>query len=284
MSKKEKKKKGIFMKIITILFLIGFALLLYSHFIGTKGLLIREYAVINNKIPESFEGFKIVHFTDLHYGTTIHKKELTNLVNKINVLKPDLVVFTGDLLDKHVALNDKQVTDLTEGLNNIEASIGKYIISGNHDINESYKSVLENLNFKVLDNSNEFIYYKDNNPILLVGLADYLEFDADIPKAFEYEASDTEYYTILLTHAPDIISQVNDYNYDLVLAGHSHNGQVRAPLIGKLYTPIGSKKYYDEKYELDGKTMYISGGIGTSMAPFRFLVKPSFNFYRLYTN
>ena len=63
MEKKKEKKQNIFIKIFTILLLIGFAILLYSHFIGTKGLIIREYAIVNNKIPESFNGFKIIHFT-----------------------------------------------------------------------------------------------------------------------------------------------------------------------------------------------------------------------------
>ena len=285
MEKKKEKKQNIFVKIFTIIMLIGFALLLYSHFIGTKGLLIREYAVINNKIPENFNGFKIVHFTDLHYGTTINKKEMNNLVNKINELKPDIVVFTGDLLDKHVLLNDKQIDDLVNGLNSIEANIDKYIISGNHDINKGYENVLERIDFKNLDNKNELVYYKGNTPIAFIGLADYLEFGIKPEDAFNYEKNEEDgYYNILLTHEPDVVDNLKDYSFNLVLSGHSHNGQVRLPFIGKIYTPIGCKMYYDEKYELANAIMYISGGLGTSAAPFRFLVKPSFNLYRLYSN
>lgn len=282
MNNKEEKKTNIFIKIFKYLILIGFALLLYSHFLGTKGLLIREYAIKNDKIPTSFEGLKIVHFTDLHYGTTIHKKEVENLVNKINELKPDLVVFTGDLLDDRIILSDEQVNDLITSLNKIDATINKYIISGNHDTHKAYQTILEKIDFKNLDNANDLIYYKGNTPILLVGLADSLKFVSKPEEAFNLEEND--YYTILLTHEPDDVDKLTNYKFDLVLSGHSHNGQIRLPFIGKIYTPEGSKKYYDEKYELNGYDMYISGGLGTSTMPFRFMVKPSFNFYRLYQN
>ena len=170
-------QKSILTKLFIYLFIIGLLFILYSYFIGTKGLLIREYAIINDKIPKSFNGFKIVHFSDLHYGTTIHQKEMKQLVNTINELKPDLVVFTGDLLDERINLSDNQVNDLITSLNKINATINKYIISGNHDIHPKFNYILDNINFINLDSKNTNIYYKDNIPITLVGIADELEFD-----------------------------------------------------------------------------------------------------------
>ncbi len=281
---KQKEKKNIFKKFITIIFVLGVLTILYSHFIGTKGLFIREYPIINNNIPESFNGFKIVHFTDLHYGTTYKKKETNKLVATINELKPDLVVFTGDLLDQYTDMSEQDIKDLSDALNSINATVGKYIVSGNHDgVNKSFNKVIEQLNFTFLDNKNEFIYYQDKTPIILVGLSDYLELHTDIETAFNYE-NEENYYTILLAHEPDLIDSLADKKIDLILSGHSHNGQVRAPFIGKIYTPVGSKKYYDEKYELDDKLLFISGGLGTSTAEFRLFCHPSFNFYRLYSN
>ena len=67
------------------------------------------------------------------------------------------------------------------------------------------------------------------------------------------------------------------------MAGHSHLGQIRLPLIGAIYTPKGSKKYYDEHYKVNNADMYINGGIGTSVIEFRLLNKPSINLYRFYT-
>ena len=92
-------------------------------------------------------------------------------------------------------------------------------------------------------------------------------------------------YSILLMHEPDYIDDLNINNYDLVLAGHSHNGQVRIPFIGAIKStlPSGSKKYYDRYYKIKNTDLYISNGIGTSKINFRLFNRPSFNLYR-FTN
>ena len=110
MKKNEKIKGHGFSKFILILIIIFAGTYYYARYIETRGLVVREYSVINKKIPESFHGFKIVQFSDTHYGMTTFSDELKNMVNKINTLKPDIVVFTGDLIDYHYDL--KYVTQL----------------------------------------------------------------------------------------------------------------------------------------------------------------------------
>lgn len=280
-NKKKKKKessKGYY--ILMFMIIVGFVLILWSRYISTKGLVVREYAVINEKLPKDLHGLKIIHFTDLHYKTTINEKELKTLVNNINELNPDIVVFTGDLLDKYTEYNENDVNILSSYLNNIDANIGKYVVKGNHDYSSIYfDAVIENTDFIFLKNSSELIYYNGTTPIYLVGLDDSLESNIDL----SIINNEQNYYSILLTHEPDIYDKVRDYNFNLILAGHSHNGQIRLPLIGAIYKVNGAKKYYDEHYILNNSEMFISGGLGTSRYKFRFLTKPSINFYRLYT-
>ena len=89
-------------------------------------------------------------------------------------------------------------------------------------------------------------------------------------------------YKIILVHEPDISdSIVDNYTVNLILAGHSHNGQVRLPIIGAIYTPPGAKKYYDEHYMIDDTNLYISSGIGVSSVNYRLWNRPSINFYRI---
>ena len=281
MAKKEDKRTGTKLALILIVIITG--LYFYSRYVGTKGLEIKEYSVINNKLPESFNGFKIVQFSDVHYGMTTKTSELKNVVKKINSLKPDIIVFTGDLIDHNYKVTDKEKEEIINALNEIDTTIGVYIVRGNHDITENYNSIITKSKITKLNNTNQFIYYNGTTPIVLVGLDDYLESTQNLDTAFNYINENVSYYTILLAHEPDTYKKVMDKNIDLILSGHSHNGQIRIPFIGAIYTPLGAKTYFDEKYVVNNTTIYISSGIGTSMYKVRLFDKPSINFYRLYT-
>ena len=95
---KEKSMKAkIISKLLIAILLLGLVYL-YARYVGTKGLKIREYNIINENIPTSFDGFSIVHFSDLELGTTFEVEDVEGLVEEINSLSPDLVVFTGDIV------------------------------------------------------------------------------------------------------------------------------------------------------------------------------------------
>jgi len=284
--KQEIKSKRIKVFFKTFLTIIGIFLILvlYMHFIGTKGLVVREYKIESSSIPESFHGFKIVHFSDLHYLTTINKKELNNVINKINELKPDIVVFTGDLIDSKHEATKKDLNNIIKSLNKIEVTTGMYTIKGNHDYNnDNFEKIFNETNFKILDNKYELIYYKGTTPILITGVGSILKNDCDIDQAFSFSEMDN-LYTISLLHEPDIIDNIiSKYNVDLALAGHSHNGQIRLPGIGTLLNVEEGKKYPNKKYTINDTKLYVSGGLGTSMYEFRFFNRPSINLYRLTT-
>ena len=265
-------------KIIFSILIILIFLFIYMRYIGTSGLKIREYKVINNKLT-SFYGFKIVHFSDLHYGMTVDEKKLNKLVEMINKTKPDLVFFTGDLVDRHTKVNESINNILVNNLSKIDSTYGKFYVTGNHDkVNISYDSIMNKSNFKSLDETYEIVTSKDNKSMFVTGVAvDKSLSDSTIEKINlnNYE------YKILLMHYPDEVDNILKYNFDLVLSGHSHNGQVRLPVIGKIITPHDAKKYYDPYYKLDNTELYISGGIGNSTLNLRLFNKPSFNLYRL---
>lgn len=267
-------------KKIFILLLFFAIVAAWSRFISTKGLIIKEYAIENSKIPKSFDGIKIVHFSDLHYGSTAFKKELANIVNKINEYNPEIVVFTGDLSDLNYKLSEDDKKTLTKELSKIDAKIAKYAVSGNHDYDyNGYESIMTNAGFKIMHNKSEKVFYKSNESITIKGIPSYLRDKPNVDSIFSEEDGN---YTILLLHEPDAILDIRKYNVDLALAGHSHGGQIRLPFIGALIATKGGEKYYDEYYKVDETDFYISSGIGTSGFKFRFFDKPSINVYRLY--
>lgn len=274
-----------FIIVLFIIILIIGSGLLYSRFIATKGLKVKEYKVVNSKITDSYHGLKIIHLTDIHYGSTVNEKELNNIVDKVNEIKPDIVVITGDLIDERLSYDKDTIINC---LSKIEAKLGKFAVSGNHDIPlDDYNYIVKQSGFTSLDNKYELIYSKSNEPIIISGIG-YSDEDIGIKtEQFDKYISELKtddikpIYSILLVHEPDTVDNLDLNKYDLILAGHSHAGQVRLPIIGKLYTPQGAKKYYDEYYKINNTDLYISSGLGTSLYKFRLFNKPSFNFYRI---
>lgn len=289
----EENKKNIIKKIIVAVLIatsIICGTLLYSRFISTSGLIIKEYKVENKKITDNFHGLKIVHISDMHYGTTINKKELENIVEKINLLKPDIVVLTGDLLDETTDIKNSK-KDIINSLSNIKVTIGKFAITGNHDQQfTEWNSIIESSGFININDNYDRIYKNDTNYILLSGVStnmfdnnninDKLQSTKDFINTIPEEERDS-IYKILLLHEPDFIDNIEDIDFDLILSGHSHGGQIRIPFIGAIETPIYSKKYYEEYYKINNSDLYISSGLGTSKLKFRFFNKPSINFYRI---
>lgn len=276
-------------KIIRFLFILLLIILLfiiYARYEGTNGLITKEYKLETADINNSFDGIKIVHFSDLHYKRIINKDRTKEIVDEINLINPDIVIFTGDLIDKDFEINKQDVEDLTLLLNSINSKYGKYAIIGNHDYvrdDDILNDIYNNSGFTLLKNSYDVIY-GDNNDKLFIGGVDTYSYDkADIDKTMEYfEDSEDIGYKIILVHEPDYVDTITSkYNVNLVLAGHSHNGQINIPFVKEMFLPYGSNKYYENYYIVNDTPLYVSSGIGESRINFRLFNRPSINFYRI---
>ena len=284
--KKEKKvstKTKILIIVGILLFIVGS--LLWARFISTRGLQVKEIKIDAPTLNEAYDGLKIVQFADVHYGSTIHKKEMDKIVETINKQNADIVVFSGDLIENKVVLNEEEVQYLIDSLNKIEAKIEKYAVKGNHDYDHDYfDKIMPETDFVLLNNSYDYFYKDTDTPIVFTGLDDNWQGKPDYKSAFSFlQEFEEQPYTILLLHEPDQVDELNEYKFDLALAGHSHLGQVRFPLIGSIYTVKGAKKYPDDHYKVNNGDLYVSGGIGTSTMKLRFFNKPSISLYRFYT-
>lgn len=281
--KVRKKKKRKFLKKLSICLIIIIILLaLWGKFIEPNLLTIKDYKIENEHLPESFDGVKIVQFSDLHYGTGYNENRLKKLTTEINSLKPDIVVFTGDLIDEKYQMADNDIKILVKYLSKINAKLGKYSCIGNHDFyNENFENIMYDSSFTVLKNNYDTIYNKTNKPIVIYGIDNTTY---GIPKTDtlnDKEIYDIN-YKIILVHEPDYIDEfINNYDVNLILSGHSHNGQAKLPIIKPFYTPTGSKKYYEEYYKVNNTELYISNGVGNSIIDFRLFNTPSINLYRL---
>ena len=229
--------------VITILSTIFFS---YTTYVSSVKIHTREYRVINKKIPDNFNGTKIVQFSDLHYGTTMSLENLKKIVKMINETKPDIVVFTGDLIDKNYKLKNNEQEKIIKQLKKIETTLGKYAILGEED-NESFNTIMNSSNFMILKNEYDLIYKETNNPILLVGLNNQTKDENSVQNAYSYfnePSNNQDIFSITLTHEPDTVDLIDPNKTQYILAGHSQNGSVRIPFINKsIVNKEGAKKY-----------------------------------------
>ena len=274
-------------KIISFLIIIISFTIMYSRFIGTNGLVIKETAVIDSNLPKNFYGLKIVQISDIHYKVTTSKKELKQIITEINLLKPDIVILTGDLFDSNIKYKKEDYIDIVKLLNKIDTNIAKYAIKGEDDLNiNNWEEVINESNFIDLNDKYELVYNNGIDPLLIIGISSNYK-NNHIKKTLTsiYKEINIKYkYSVLLTHEPDIIDEIDYSKFNLILSGHTHGGQVKLPFIGGMIKDKYAKTYINDYYNLGNTKLYISSGIGTSKYKFRLLNKPSFNFYRLRNN
>lgn len=285
---RETRKKIVIIcfKLIIVMIILSITFYLYTTYVSSKIITVKEQRIINEKLPSNFDGLKIIQISDIHYGSTIFIKDIKKLIKLINERRPDLVVFTGDLVDKNYKLKSKEQENLITELKKINTTIGKYAVMGEEDSTQ-FNTIMKQSNFTVLNNTYDLIYKDNNNPILLIGINNSKN-NIDINNAYNYFEQPTHnsnIYTITLLHKPDSVDEIlQKYQTDLFLAGHSHNGQVKIPYFGNIFKKEGAKKYNDEFYQINDAKLYISSGIGTNENGFRLFCRPSINFFRLSSN
>ena len=283
---RELRKKIVLtsLKVIFIIIIISMLFYLYTTYISSKIITVKEERIISEKLPSNFDGLKIIQISDIHYGSTIFMDDIKKLVSLVNRRNPDLVVFTGDLINKGYKINSKEQENLIKQLKKKKSTIGKYAIMGEEDTDQ-FTTIMNQSEFTILNNDYDLIYKDSNTPILLIGLSSSISNNININQGYEYFTQPTHnsnIYTITLLHEPDNVDEITaSYQTDLFLAGHSHNGQVYIPYIGGLFRKEGAEHYINGFYQLENSKLYISSGIGTTGNGFRLFCRPSINFFRL---
>ena len=267
---------------ILLLLILTFAVLLYSRFIGTKGLKTNEIKIEDN-IPNSYDGLKIVHLADIHYKKVINETTIKNLIKNIQKIKPDIIIITGDLTDIDYKLNNKDINFLIKELKKLDSKYGTYAILGDQDIKneDTIKNIYIQSNITLLKNNNTIIQNENNDKVLIAGLDSTIKGTPNINTSLSTDKKID--YKIVLTHEPDITDEIlkKDNTINLILSSHSINGSINIPIIKRLFLPNGAKKYFNPFYQINNTKLYITNGIGVNNINFRLFNTPSINFYRL---
>ena len=236
---------------------------------------------MSNKIPEAFTGFRIAQVSDLHNAEFGEGNE--KLIELLSLSRPDMIVITGDLIDS-------RHTDIEIALEFARQAIKLapvYYVSGNHEARvreyEDLKMGLAEAGVIVLEDQKVQIT-REGESISILGIddpsfqEDYLFGDAAsvTSSALSELQNESDGYTVLLAHRPELFETYVDAGVDLVFSGHAHGGQFRLPFIGGLVAPNqGFFPKYDAGLFSEGSTtMIVSRGVGNSIIPIRFNNRP----------
>lgn len=276
------------MKIFRRIFFLLIAFFLVEVYIDSNILEISNFSIKDNKIPDKFSGYKILHLSDLHSKSFGNKND--KLVEKINEINPNIIVMTGDMVN----CNDTNFDNFFELVKVLSKKYEIYYIVGNHE--QNMKKVNKNVitdflksnDVKVLDNEKVDLKI-DDEKINLFGSWCNLKYYSSNAESKNYVFSkevmekimedapiNTDEYNILLAHNPNFIESYADWGADLTLSGHIHGGMVRIPFIGGTFSPdtMFFPKYDNGMYEVSGKKLIVSRGLGRGVRGFRFFNKP----------
>ena len=238
------------------------------------------YVVESERIPQEFNGLKIVQLSDLH-DATFGEKQI-QLVKKVKKLNPDLVFLTGDLIDSN-RYNLQNSLDLVEQLT---AFTEVYYVTGNHEVAtnqvKEITEALQALGVQVMSNKAKILTRNGEN-IVIAGIEDPLMRGMSNTEITVSESLDTAIFNIppqtfklLLSHRPEVFDVYVEKQIDVVFTGHAHGGQFRIPGVGGLVAPGQGwlPKYTAGKHTTGITTMVVSRGLGNSIIPFRIFNRP----------
>lgn len=230
-------------------------------------------------LPESFDGFRIAHLTDVHHSRLVSIGEVRRVVEMANRARPDMIVLTGD----YTTSRRSYIEPCAESLGSLEAPEGVWAVLGNHDHHTDPELTSRALNARrinVLSNANALIR-RGADSFQLAGVDDWGWGAANFSRALH--GLDGARPTILLSHEPRVFDMEEARGVSLILSGHTHGGQVCLPVIGApaRFIMPGELRYLRGLYERDGSQLYVSRGTGVIGLPVRIGARPEVAVIRL---
>lgn len=286
----KKKKIRIFSYSGLVVAAIVLVSMIYGGTIGRQHILVNEVPFHSQRIPASFDGYRIVQLSDIHLGNYEKTSDFVDrIVEETNRIQPDLIVFTGDLVN----LRTDELTPYIDILSQLKARDGVYSILGNHDYGDYVRWTSEadklknletliikqkNMGWKMLNNESDKIS-RNGDTIQIVGVENWGEPPfpqrGDLKKALQ--GTDDSRFTLLLTHNPVHWDQevLGKSAIDLSMAGHTHAMQLKL-VIGKLRISPSALAYrrWSGMYTENNQSLYVNEGLGYVFLPMRIGASP----------
>ncbi len=260
--------RGFFMLILPfppaiILQIIGVVLVVWGFWLEPHKIHITRETLTTKKMPEG-QCMRLLHLGDLHIER-ITKREI-QLQRCIDMLKPDIICFSGDILNLSFLHDETAHSDAHKVISGWQAPLGVFGVSGSPavDLIDIFPSLVGGTPLRWLNNQSELLSPNPFVHVRITGLTCTHNPNLDIPSALELtNHSISEEFTVLLYHSPDIAPALVSTGVDLQLSGHTHGGQVRLPFFGALLTgSLYGRSLQSGRYALAKLTLYITRGLG----------------------
>jgi predicted MPP superfamily phosphohydrolase len=279
----NRKRWGIFAA--CLVFEAVYWLNIYAWFIEPRQLVIREVEIVS----EDWHGapLRIAALSDTHVGSAhVDAARMGRVVQRVNALRPDLVVLLGDYVAGHAPEAERSGAEQQEILGGVatfaalNARYGVIGVIGNHDSwygRQSITTALQDAGVAALWNRHVVIQ-REGGAFVVAGLEDDWTGDPDFAAALDGAPAGAD--TLVIAHSPDPFIDA-PRGPALFLAGHAHCGQVTIPLIGRPILPLRNRQYGCHLSEENGRKVYVTAGVGTSGPPMRFLNPPEIVLIRI---
>ena len=263
--------------------LLGLLFVGWSVFHEPGTLVLREHTLAPPGWPRSLDGLKIALLADLHVGSPRNGvQRMRRLVEQTNRERPDLILLAGDFVIHGVVggtyVEPERIAAI---LSKLSAPLGVFAVLGNHDWWDNprhIQSVLEQNGIPVLDDRGLKLTHQ-GGAFWMLGISDFMEGPHDYRQALAHVRDDAP--VLAVTHNPDLFPELPD-RIALTMAAHTHGGQVSLPWLGRPIVP----SRYGQRYAIghvveDGRHLFVTPGVGTSILPIRFRVPPEVSLLRL---
>jgi Predicted phosphohydrolases len=247
---------------------VGTLLVIYGFFIEPMRLDVHHETFVTPKLAPG-QHLRVVHLGDLHMEhTTARDRQIIRVVKE---LAPDLILFSGDILNLSYLQEDESQADARAFFNELSAPLGIYAVSGSPavDLPELFPKLVTDTPLTWLDNQTYSIKFGEAT-LTIYGLTCTHNPDLDektlqtmIASANPDAKLNQESFNLLLHHSPDLVPNASRHGFDMQLSGHTHGGQICLPFYGALFTgSLYHKAFEAGRYLVNGMTLYVTRGLG----------------------